>query len=411
MKRFFVFSLILFFIINWSHTEAQAQDTISPTVAITVDSVVGPEFEVTVTFSEPVTGFVQSGLTFAGSGTFTITDWDAQAGGMVYVATVTATSNSFFTSANVAANVAQDTAMNWNTEGSSSPFWVDVDGPTVTFNLPSGTPSGTFDVTIRFSENVTDFVRSDIAVHNGTLDALTGSGRVYMATITPTASGDVVFGIDADQVKDAVGNGNAVSVATVTVDLVAPTVMFSDVPPGRQNGNFTITITFSENVTGFTSTTDDIVLSPNTLATVSSLTGADMTYTATIAPTAGQEGTLTITVPANAAVDGATNGNDVASTTVDIDAKPPTLTITPPSGTQTAAFDVTFAFSEAVNGFTSGDITPTAGARVSSFTTNSGTSYTAMITPKTTSTVTIRCGSGCRDKILLEMATKLHRSR
>ena len=135
-------------------------------------SVVGPEFEVTVTFSEPVTGFVQSGLTFAGSGTFTITDWDAQTGGMVYVATVTATSNSFFTSANVAANVAQDTAMNWNTEGSSSPFWVDVDGPTVTFNLPSGTPSGTFDVTIRFSENVTDFVRSDIAVHNGTLDAL-----------------------------------------------------------------------------------------------------------------------------------------------------------------------------------------------------------------------------------------------
>ena len=85
-------------------------------------------------------------------------------------------------------------------------------------------------------------------------------------------------------------------------------VTFSDVPPGRQNGNFTITITFSENVTGFTSTTDDIVLSPNTLATVSSLTGAGMTYTATIAPTAGQEGTLTITVPANAAVDGATSG-------------------------------------------------------------------------------------------------------
>ena len=166
--------------------------------------------------------------------------------------------------------------------------------------------------------------------------------------------------------------------------------MFSDVPPGRQNGNFTITITFSENVTGFTSTTDDIVLSPNTLATVSSLTGADMTYTATIAPTAGQEGTLTITVPANAAVDGATNGNDVASTTVDIDAKPPTLTITPPSGTQTAAFAVTFAFGEAVTGFTSGDITPTAGARVSSFTGSNGdTTYTATITPKTTSTVTI----------------------
>ena len=201
MKRFFVFSLILFFIISWIHTEAQAQDTISPTVTITVDSAVGPEFEVTVTFSELVTDFVQNELTFAGSGTFAITDWDAQAGGMVYVATVAATSSSLFTSANVAADVAKDAAMNLNTAGSSSTFRVDVDGPTVTFNLPSGTPSGTFDVTIRFSENVTDFVRSDISVHNGTLDALTGSGRVYMATITPTASGDVVFGIDADAGK------------------------------------------------------------------------------------------------------------------------------------------------------------------------------------------------------------------
>ena len=175
--------------------------------------------------------------------------------------------------------------------------------------------------------------------------------------------------------------------AEAQTDTTKPMVTFPDVPTGRQSSNFTITITFDETVYGFLDS--EIELTPTGLATVS-LSGSGTTYTATIEPTAGQDGTLTITVPAGVAIDASSNGNTAASTTVDIDTKDPTLTITPPSGTQTAAFAVTFAFSEAVNGFTANDITLDAGARVSSFTGSNGDpSYTATITPKTTSTVTI----------------------
>ena len=77
-----------------------------------------------------------------------------------------------------------------------------------------------------------------------------------------------------------------------------------------------------------------------------------ITYTATIAPTTGQEGTLTITVPAGAATDGASNGNEVASTTVEVDRLGPTSTISgAPSGTVNAAFDITVTFSDSVRSF------------------------------------------------------------
>ena len=143
--------------------------------------------------------------------------------------------------------------------------------------------------------------------------------------------------------------------AEAQTDNTKPMVTFPDVPTGRQSSNFTIMITFDETVYGFLGS--EIELTPTGLATVS-LSGSGMTYTATIEPTAGQDGTLTITVPADVVIDASSNGNTAASTTVDIDTKPPTVTITPPSGTQTAAFNVTFAFSEAVTGFTSGDIIP-----------------------------------------------------
>ena len=178
--------------------------------------------------------------------------------------------------------------------------------------------------------------------------------------------------------------------AEAQTDNTKPMVTFPDVPTGRQSSNFTITITFDETVYGFLDS--EIELTPTGLATVS-LSGSGTTYTATIEPTAGQDGTLTITVPAGVVIDASSNGNTAASTTVDIDTKDPTLTITPPSGTQTAAFAVTFAFSEAVNGFTANDITLDAGARVSSFT-GSNPTYTATITPKTTSTVTISVAAG-----------------
>ena len=55
MKRFFLSFLMLLTLINWFHTHAEAQ---APTVGITGPTVAnGNGFEVTITFSEAVTGF------------------------------------------------------------------------------------------------------------------------------------------------------------------------------------------------------------------------------------------------------------------------------------------------------------------------------------------------------------------
>ena len=41
---------------------------------------------------------------------------------------------------------------------------VDVDRPTVTISVPSGTQTGAFDATITFSEIVSDFALSDVSL-------------------------------------------------------------------------------------------------------------------------------------------------------------------------------------------------------------------------------------------------------
>ena len=63
MKRFFLSFLMLLTLINWFHTHAEAQAT----VAITTDStLVNGNFEVTITFSEAVTGFARTDITVIG---------------------------------------------------------------------------------------------------------------------------------------------------------------------------------------------------------------------------------------------------------------------------------------------------------------------------------------------------------
>ena len=135
--------------------------------------------------------------------------------------------------------------------------------------------SGAFNITITFSEDVTGFESADISLTGdatATVSTLTGSGAVYTATITPTTSGNVIIQVPAGVAEDTGSNTNIASDPhTVSVDL-PPTVVISDVPTSVQSGAFNITITFSENVTGFEST--DISLTGDATATVSTLTGS-----------------------------------------------------------------------------------------------------------------------------------------
>ena len=83
----------------------------------------------------------------------------------------------------------------------------DNDPLTVQLSGPAGTVDGVFDVTVRFSEEVTGFEAADVEVVGGTV-TLSGSGAEYVATVTPSGSGTVTVDVGAGVAQDDASNGN-----------------------------------------------------------------------------------------------------------------------------------------------------------------------------------------------------------
>ena len=369
-------------------------DTTAPSVTVSVPSgTQNGAFNVTITFTESVSNFVQSDVSLRGSAA-SITSWRANSGNTVYTATITPTARGTVT-IGVDANVATDAANNQNTAATSKTVSVDVDKPTVTIGVPSGVQNGAFDATITFTESVSNFVQSDVSLR-GSAASITSwransSNTVYTATITPTASGTVTIGVAANVATDAANNANTAATSkTVTVDVDRPSVSIG-VPAGTQTGAFDVTITFTEAVSNFVGS--DVSLS----GSAASITGwransGNTVYTATITPTAS--GTVTIGVAANVATDAANNQNTAAtskSVTVSVDTTSPGVTVSVPSGTQNGAFSVTIMFTESVSNFVQSDVSLRgSAASITSWRANSSnTVYTATITPTASGTVTI----------------------
>ena len=379
---------------NTAATQKTVQvDMTSPTVSITVPSgAQNGAFDVTVVFSEAVTGFVQSELVVTGTSGASITAWNPQTGGTDYKATITPTSSgtAIF---NVAANVAKDTADNQNTAATQQTVQVNLTRPTVIINTPSGVQNGAFDVTVVFSEAVTGFVQSELVVTGTSGASITAwnpqtGGTDYEATITPTSSGTAIFNVAANVAKDTADNQNTTATQkTVQVDMMSPTVSIT-VPSGVQNGAFDVTVVFSEAVTGFVQS--ELVVTGTSGASITAWNpqtgGTD--YEATITPTSS--GTAIFNVAANVAKDTADNQNTAATQkTVQVDMTSPTVSINVPSGVQNGAFDVTVVFSEAVTGFVQSElvVTGTSGASITAWNPQTGgTDYRATITPTSSGT-------------------------
>ena len=355
-------------------------------------------FNATITFTETVSGAI---CAIGSIGRLTgsaasITSWSANSDNTVYTATITPTASGTVT-VGVAANVATDAANNQNTAATSKTVSVDVDKPTVTIGVPSGTQTGAFDVTITFSETVSGFTQSDVSL-SGSAASITGwsansDNTVYTATITLTASGTVTVGVAANVATDAANNPNAAATSqTVTVDVDAePPGVSITVPSEAQRGAFAALITFTEAVSGFEQT--DLSLAPNTAgATITTwVPGSDQTsYVVVITPTTNGE--VTFNIAAGVATDAANNPNTAAtSQMVIVDVDRPTVIIGVPSGIQTGAFDATITFSETVLGFVQSDVSLSGSvASITSWSANSdNTVYTATITPTASSTVTV----------------------
>ena len=180
-----------------SDVDLPEPDTTAPGVSISVPSgLQNGAFNATITFTETVSGFVQSEVSLTGSAT-SITSWSANSDNTVYTATIAPTASGTVT-VGVAASVATDAASNPNTAATSKTVSVDIDKPTVTIGVPSGTQTGAFNATITFTETVSGFTQPEVSLTGSAASITSWSANsdntVYTATITPTASGTVTVG-------------------------------------------------------------------------------------------------------------------------------------------------------------------------------------------------------------------------
>ena len=227
-----------------SNTFSATFDATSPTVVVAsnVASPTNGPFDITIDFSEEVTGFSLSAIIASNANISNL-----RGEGSSYSATITPTTSGTVT-ASVAAGSANDTAGNSNE--ASNVLSVDFDNSLVTSSITTmaGSPTnGAFDASINFDVTVSGFELNDLQVTNGVASNLTGSGASYMVTITPEADGEVTVNLPAGAVTNDAGNGNAASSLSIVFDGTAP--LFSSVNITSSNENSVATATVGDQIT------------------------------------------------------------------------------------------------------------------------------------------------------------------
>jgi len=360
-------------------------DETAPTVTISTLSTdpVSGAFTIAIDFSEDVTGFVVGDITVGNgsAGTFS-------GSGDSYSAEITPSADGSVT-VDVAADVASDDAGNGNTAATQFSIENDETAPTVTLSTVSSDPvSGAFTLSIDFSEDVTGFVVGDLTVGNGSAGSFAGSGDAYTVTITPSADGTVTVDLAAGVAQDDAGNDNtAATQFSIENDETPPGVSISSTSPDPVSGAFTVSFSFTEDVTGFA--VGDITVGNGSAGGFS---GSGDAYSATITPAA--DGTVTVDVAAGVAQDDAGNDNTAATQfSIENDETPPSVALsTTSSDPVSGAFTVAIDFSEDVTGFVLGDISVGNGS-AGTFA-GTGDAYTVVITPTTDGTVTVDVAAG-----------------
>jgi hypothetical protein len=345
-----------------------------------------------VTFNEDVTGFAV--------GDIEVTNGTVVAGSFVAVNAreftfdVTPTANGDVT-VSIEAGAAEDEAGN-DSVAASKTVVSDRTAPTPTISSTASNPTSVSPIpmVVEFSEDMRpgEFVLGDISVTGGTpsnlaLDNTTPGNRKYTFIITPSGDGEITVNIAATIARDLAGNQNAAAQEfTITfddnapsVDITTPATSPTDLSP------IPFTATFSEPVTDFIDT--DITV---TNGTVGNFAGSGANYTFEVTPTG--DGDVTVTINANVAEDASGNGNTSDSFTITSDRTAPVPTVSSSESGTTSLNPIPFTvtFSEAVTGFTAGDIAVDNGG-VTNFS-GSGTTYTFDVVPTAAGTVNVSVG-------------------
>lgn len=285
-------------------------DRTAPTVQVaSSDSPVTNKssFGATITFNEEINGFSLSDI-MVGNGTASnMTTSDST----VFALEVTPVSDGAVT-IDIAKDVVTDEAGNTNAASTQFSTTSDRTAPVPTLATTTTNPTNDNPITakVTFTEEINGFSLSDITVGNGTAGSLTTSdSTVFELAITPTADGAVTMDIAANAVTDQAGNGNSVATQlSVVSDRTAPTIaVASSATDPTETSPIPITVTFSEEINGFS--LSDITVGNGT---ADKLTTSDSTkFALEIVPTA--DGAVTVDIAKDLVTDQAGNGNTVAS--------------------------------------------------------------------------------------------------
>ncbi|MDE8741999.1 Ig-like domain-containing protein [Pectobacterium polaris] len=339
-------------------------DGVLPTAAITVSDnalKAGETTEVTITFSEAVTGFSNANLSVADGTLSNVTSTD---GGVTWTATFTPNAN--VTNAGTAiglnytgvTDAAGNAGVGSETSGNIS---IDTALPTATIAVSDNALKAgeSAVVTITFSEAVSGFSNANLSVTDGTLSNVTSSdgGVTWTATFTPNANvtnAGMAIGLNYSGVTDAAGNAGVGSETSgnISIDTALPTATIAVSDNALKAGESAeVTITFSEVVSGFSNA--DLTVADGTLSNVTSSDGG-VTWKATFTPNANVTNAGTaIGLNYSGVIDLAGNAGvgSITSDSFSIDTARPvpvSLTLTETSGSQ--ALSYTLVFSEAVTG-------------------------------------------------------------
>ena len=279
-----------------------------PTVILsTADLSVSGPFTVNIDFNEPV-----NDLTLAEVVVNNGTKSNAAGFGSSYSFTVTPTN--FGT---VSISILAGSAFNGSGEPNQVSNLLEVDyidpnasGPTVNLTTTSSSVTGDFNVSVAFSESVSDFALSDIQVSNGTTSNSSGSGVNYNFTITPTNSGVVTIVIPEGVANNNNGLPNQTS-NTLEVNYNNPigNGPTANLTTGNLNvtSEFNVNLEFNESV--FNLQLTDIQV---TNGTKSNPSGSGANYNFTVTPI--NSGVVTIVVPAGSANNTTGVPNQVSNT-------------------------------------------------------------------------------------------------
>ncbi|MCP2043814.1 Ig-like domain-containing protein [Pontibacter sp. HSC-36F09] len=367
-----------------SNTLTRVYDAVRPAVvlATAAPDPLNRSFQVSITFTEPVTDFAAQDITVSNATLSGLTTADNK----LYTIEVSPAADGLVT-LSVPAGVAQDAASNDNTASEKLTRTFNATRPALALSTNATNPTNAaFEVTFTFSTAVSGFEVSDIAVNNGAASAFTQvSAQVYTARVTPGAVGEVIINVNENVARDAAGNGNtAPTTLKLNIDKTQPTVVLTSGAPERLNAAFEVTVVFSEAVTGFTAADVTVVNGTVTGFSVES----DKEYTLQIMPQTNGE--VRVSLAAGVAQDAAGNLNLASEQLIRFynNTRPAVEVATAVTSPVNAAFTARFTFSGAVESFELTNITVENGS-VSNLTKESATVYTALVTPSSNGVVTV----------------------